>query len=83
MGGRLRWEQEQFSDRGYPGTLKVDVFSIAWSMQRGDPKPWVLRSSLPGYRSKRWQFVDKDQAKAHAEKVLTYFIGLISNEKAA
>jgi hypothetical protein len=63
------------------GQTLIKIASIGWSTQRNDPKPWVLRTELPGWKSGR-HHETVDDAKASAERILQTFVRALTDGSA-
>jgi len=54
------------------GTTDLKIASISWSSKRNDPKPWVLRTEIPGFTNAR-HYDSREKARAACERMLTTF----------
>lgn len=63
--------------RGYlplPVSGRAKIASIYWNGRgRNDPKPWKLKTELPGYQSERG-FETPEEAQATADRILARFV---------
>jgi hypothetical protein len=73
---RIEW-----TDTGHAGQAghveiagqKIKIASISYSVTRNDPKPWALRTEIPGWTNTR-HHESTDAAKESAERILTSFV---------
>jgi hypothetical protein len=68
----LTWTPSRYAG-AYAKLGKLGLFSYSWGTTRQDPKPWKLRSSLPGMSGKEWPFETKAECEAKAEELLRQF----------
>lgn len=55
------------------GRDTIKIASISFSIKRHDPKPWVLRMEIPGWKNARHHGTT-DAARESAERILTSFV---------
>jgi hypothetical protein len=68
---RIEWTASTHTEVGRAGGIRL--FEITWGVRRDNPRPWKLRSTLP-VKFTYPGGASKDDAKAHAEKILTAFV---------
>jgi len=77
---RITWTDAQYA--GQVGrvditlgktTSTVKIASISYSLKRNDPKPWVLRTEIPGWTSAR-HFDTVESAQRAAERIIQHFV---------
>lgn len=81
MNDRIIWEpiDNGFGTVGHRGYLplpvsgRMHVASTSWSVKRNDPKPYVLRTQLPGWKQAR-HFETDAQARQAVERILESFV---------
>jgi len=76
---RVSWTDAQLV--GWIGHMQNDghavkIASISYSVKRNDPKPWVLRTGLPGWVNAR-HFETIDGAQDACERILLAFAAAI------
>jgi len=54
------------------GTTDLKIASISYGVKRNDPKPWVLRTEIPGFTNAR-HYDSREKARAACERMLTTF----------
>lgn len=72
---RITWTQNAYGGEvGIVTIAKTDVkiASISYSVKRNDPKPFVLRTEIPGWKNAR-HHETADAAKASCERILRSF----------
>jgi hypothetical protein len=71
----IEWTEGKYFD--HTGRVAGHIFFVIhWGMKREDPKPWKLDNKLPiAFKGK--DFATVDEAKAHAEAILTKFLDVI------
>lgn len=68
----IQWKQGQYSTvYGCVGRLRL--FNRSWSTNRGDAKPWKLRTDLPGLHGQRWSYATIEECETKAEDLLRQF----------
>jgi hypothetical protein len=55
------------------GDARIKIASVSWSTKHRDPKPWVLRTQIPGFTNAR-HYETRDKAYAACEQMLTTFV---------
>jgi hypothetical protein len=71
----LRWTAGRYSSHfGTVGKIPHAVASINWSTTRADPKPYIVRVSLPGLDGTRRQAETLDEAKAVAAAMVNKWL---------
>lgn len=69
---RIAWQEATYA--GWRGTVDgVPMFSISWGTKRDDPKPWKVRSDLPGFK-RDLAAETPEGAKALCERMLVRFV---------
>lgn len=56
---------------------RAKIASIYYGTTRNDPKPWKLRTELPGYRSERG-FESIEDAQATMDRILKHFVETVT-----
>ena len=71
----LEWEDTKWGERCSlrAGEARILLGSLGWSTRHADPKPWVLKTEIPGYKAAR-HLETKEEARAAADKLLASFV---------
>ena len=88
MTERIVWEpvDNGYGVSGYRGYLplpvsgRMHVASTSWSVKRNDPKPYVLRTELPGWKLAR-HFETEADARQAVERILLSFIRAVLGDE--
>lgn len=82
---RITWTQNAYGGEvGHVtiGKTDVKIASISYSVKRNDPKPYVLRSEIPGWKNAR-HHETADAAKASMDRILrTFATAMLENTEA-
>lgn len=75
---RITWTEPADRLSGQVGHItiadgRVKIASISYSVKRNDPKPWVLRTEIPGWTNAR-HHETREAAQESAERILTSFV---------
>lgn len=75
---RITWTEPADRYSGPVGHItiadgRVKIASISYSVKRNDPKPWVLRTEIPGWTNAR-HHETREAAQESAERILTAFV---------
>jgi hypothetical protein len=73
---RIEWADGMYSGSVGHVTIaksRVKIASISYSARRNDPKPWVLRTEIPGWSSAR-HFDTIESAQAASERIVQHFV---------
>lgn len=62
------------------GRSRVKIASISYSVKRNDPKPFVLRTEIPGWKNAR-HHETVDSAKVSLERILRTFANAVLEVK--
>lgn len=74
----IKWlaKKGQYSSGSAGIVGKIRAFSTSWDAVRGNKsdKPWVLHTTLPGFKEDNWRFATEDEAKDEAVKLLAVWL---------
>jgi hypothetical protein len=58
---------------------KVKVFSVSWGVVRDKEKPWILRTTLPGYKDSGLPVASREEGQRIAQRTLENFLERMSD----